>query len=324
MVSMEIVHVPVLREEVGAFLSVRDGLVVDATLGEGGHSEALLESHPGIRLLGVDADPIMLSRAGERLSRFGDRVRLVQGWFDEVLESFPAEDRPVGILMDLGISSYHLEKSGRGFSFLRREPLDMRLSPYLPMKASDVVNTYSETELVDVFSRFGEEPFSRRIARAIVSERRKMPITTSDHLAEVVMKAVPPKARRGRIHPATRVFQALRIVVNKELERVERAVRAGVRLLAPGGRMAVISFHSLEDRIVKRLFRFYASACTCPPEEPICRCGGQGIVEVLTKKPVRPGEEEVRTNPASRSARLRVLEKVRDAAHLREEGHALP
>lgn len=134
MVSMEIVHVPVLREEVGAFLSVRDGLVVDATLGEGGHSEALLESHPGIRLLGVDADPIMLSRAGERLSRFGDRVRLVQGWFDEVLESFPAEDRPVGILMDLGISSYHLEKSGRGFSFLRREPLDMRLSPYLPIE----------------------------------------------------------------------------------------------------------------------------------------------------------------------------------------------
>jgi 16S rRNA (cytosine1402-N4)-methyltransferase len=306
-----IVHEPVLLAECLELLvpPVDGGLLVDATLGQGGHAEAFLDRWPRLALIGVDADADVMETARSRLARFGDRVELVSSWFAEFFSSWSRTRAPDLVLFDLGVSSFHYEMSGRGFSFDRDEPLDMRLSRGLPAAAADLVNGSGAEELADILGRFGEERHARLIAARIVRERSRAPIRTAARLAEVIRGAVPPSYRYGRIHPATRSFQAFRIAVNRELEQLEGGLAAAFRVLAPGGRIGVISFHSLEDRIVKRFFRDRSRDCTCPPEFPVCRCGGRRELALVTPKAVQSGEAERERNPASRSARLRVAEK---------------
>lgn len=280
---------------------------MDATVGGGGHARGLLESSsPDGRLLGVDADPMAISLARQSLAEYGERAILVNGNFADLKEIAARHGFcPVdGILMDLGLSSSQLEQAERGFSFQLEGPLDMRFNPKRGRTAADLVNTLPEDQLADILRRYGEEPQARRIARAIVAHR---PICTTTELAEIVQRAV---ARRRRIHPATRAFLGLRIAVNQELEALTRVLPQAVELLAPGGRLAVISFHSLEDRIVKNFFRDQARGCICPPDLPVCVCHHQPVLEVLTKKPLRPSEAEVRRNPRSRSARLRLASRL--------------
>ena len=312
---MEIVHTPVLLEETIAYLSPRaDGeLMVDATLGEGGHSFAFLSRFPTLRLVGVDVDPGILAIAKERLAPFADRVHFYNGWSHDFFVDLPADiKRPDTILIDLGISVYHYEKSGRGFSFRSDESLDMRIDPSSRTSAADIVSSMRETELADLIYGYAEERYSRRIARAIVEARERSRIATTGALASIVESVVPASYRRGPIHAATRTFQALRIAVNGELARLPELLEAALRSLEPGGRMGVITFHSLEDRIVKNFFREKNKDCTCPPEAPICRCGGKRSVALVTRKAVAPGDEETRRNPPSRSAKLRVVEKLLD------------
>ncbi len=312
---MEIVHTPVLLEEAIAYLAPRgEGeLMVDATLGEGGHSEAFLARFPSLKIIGVDADPDIQKVARERLSRFGERIHFYNGWSHDFFADLPAEiKRPDTILIDLGISLFHYEKSGRGFSFRVDEELDMRIDPSAPLSAADIVASMKETELADLIYRNADERFSRRIARAIVEARGRSRIRTTAALASIVEGAVPAQYRRGPIHAATRTFQALRIAVNGELDRLEELLEAALRVLEVGGRMGVITFHSLEDRIVKNFFREKNKDCTCPPEAPICTCGGRRTVKLLTKKPVGATDAELRANPPSRSAKLRVAEKLLD------------
>ena len=312
-----IVHQSVLLEEVLARLipPEDDGVMIDATLGEGGHAEAFLHRYPRLFLIGVDADPSILEVARERLAGFSDRVRLVNAWYAPFLADqnrrAGSEEDPALILMDLGVSRFHYEASGRGFSFERDEALDMRLGRDVPETAADIVNTAGPAELTDILFRFGEERFARGIAARIVRERGKSPIVSASRLASIVAAAVPERYSHRRIHPATRTFQALRIAVNRELEQLEKGLEEALRVLKPGGRIGVISFHSLEDRIVKRFFRAGGRECTCPPEWPICQCGGEAALRVVTARPVTASEEEVSRNPASRSAKLRVAEKNR-------------
>ena len=273
-----------------------DALIVDGTLGEGGHALRFLESYPECRVIGIDADTVMGQRAVERLSIWRDRFELITGWTDEVLTEWDGAF-PDLILMDLGISTFHYDGSGRGFSFKSGEPLDMRLEQDGDSDASELVNTLREEDLANLIYTYGEERFSRRIARRIVEERKKSPINDSSRLAEIVTNAVPAKARHGRIHAATRTFQALRIAVNGELDRLSRLLDTAPGLLAPGGRLGIISFHSLEDRLVKRAFRALD-----------LRFGG--TYNVLTRKPLVPTEEECRSNPPSRSAKFRVIENI--------------
>ena len=313
------VHVPVLLEAVLELLAPPAGeaCLVDATLGEGGHTEAFLSRFPRLRVVGVDKDAEILRKAEARLASFGGRVRLVQSGFADFFERGLGELRPERILMDLGVSMFHFEQSGRGFSFRSDEPLDMRLDSGEGRTAAELLREAEEGELARLLEDFGEEPRARRIAAAIVRHReRQGPVTSSGQLARIVAAAVGPEARHGRgasplwrRHPATRTFQALRIAVNDELEELARALPAALRGLSEGGRMGVIAFHSLEDRIAKRFFRERARACTCPPEWPICQCGGKSQLALLTRKPVSATEEERRANPASRSAKLRVVEK---------------
>jgi len=312
---MEIAHYPVLKEEVLSLLQPKreDGLLIDATLGEGGHSELFLETRPSLKVAAVDADKAIMDIARRRLAPYGDRVRYFNTWFNVFFRDYPlGDERPDLILFDLGISVYHYEKGGRGFSFRKDEKLDMRLGGELEITAFDIINEYPKDEIADILFRFGEERYSRRIASAIEHARRQAPIHSTAELAEVIRRGVPPKYRNGRIHPATRSFQALRIAVNGELARLEGVLHHAFSVLEPGGRMGVIAFHSLEDRIVKWFFREKQKPCTSPPESPISRDEEISAARVITKKPVRPGEEEVRHNPPSRSARLRVLEKSRD------------
>ena len=306
-----IVHEPVLLAECLDMLvpPPDGGLLVDATLGQAGHAEAFLERWPRLALIGVDADAAVMETARARLARFSDRVELVCAWFAEFFASWSRERQPDLVLFDLGISRFHYEMSGRGFSFDRDEPLDMRLSRDLPVSAADLVNGSGAEELAGILGGFGEERHARLIAARIVRERERAPITTAARLADVIRGAVPPSYRHGRIHPATRSFQALRIAVNRELAQLEEGLAAAFRVLAPGGRVGVISFHSLEDRIVKRFFRDRARDCTCPPEFPVCRCGGRRELHLVTRKSVQPGDAERTRNPAARSARLRVAEK---------------
>ncbi len=312
---MDISHASVLPEEVLHYLAVDDTehLLLDATVGEGGHSYAFLERFPNLRVIGLDADSRILGRARERLARFGDRVELLHTWFDAHFErELSAErdrERPTRILFDLGVSSFHFKASGGGFSFREDEPLDMRLNHDESEDAADLVNSLPQDELAALIYRYGEERYSRRIAGAIVRRRSESPLRSSAELADLVYHAVPAPYRRGRIHPATRTFQALRIAVNQELERIERALAGAIDLLVPGGVIGVIAFHSLEDRIVKRMFREKSRACTCPPEMPICKCGGVPVLELITRKPVFASETEREQNPASRTARLRVARK---------------
>ncbi len=284
----------------------RGGFFVDATLGGGGHAEALLERGADVELLGIDRDPDALAGARERLARFAGRVRFVEADFgdlDAVLSGSPSPD---AILADLGVSSMQLDEGKRGFSFRRDGPLDMRMGKS-GRSAADIVATASVDELTRIFREFGEERMAAKIARGIVAERTRGPIQSTRQLARIV---AGQKRSREKIDPATRVFQALRIEVNQELVALGRFLAAAVARLKGGGRLAVISYHSLEDRIVKETFRRESGVCLCPPKLPACVCGARTALRVLTRRPLRPGEAEQRRNPRSRSARLRVAEKV--------------
>jgi 16S rRNA (cytosine1402-N4)-methyltransferase len=284
---------------------------VDATVGAGGHAERLLEQGPGVRLLGIDRDPDALDLALQRLARFAGRFELVAGDFAE-LDAVLAERVDAdadGILADLGVSSMQLERGERGFSFRRDGPLDMRMGTS-GRTAADIVATASVEELTRIFRDYGEERMAAKIARGIVAERTRSPIQTTRQLARIV---AGQKGSREKIDPATRVFQALRIEVNQELVALGRFLAAAVARLKPGGRLAVISYHSLEDRIVKDAFRRESGVCLCPPKLPACVCGARAALRVLTRRPIRPGEPEQRRNPRSRSARLRVAERIEES-----------
>ena len=308
---MAAVHVPVLRDRVVGWLApTAPGLLVDATVGLGGHAAALLEAAPGLRLVGLDRDPEAIEHARQRLQPFSDRVRLIQGAFADLPAVLDSLGSPplAAVLADLGCSSLQLDSPERGFSFSSSGPLDMRMSLAGPT-AGDLVNGAAEDELVRMLRVFGEERRARRVARAIVDARRRHPIRTTDELAHVVAGAVGGGGGH-RIHPATRTFQALRIAVNDELGQLERLVEPAVRALQPEGRIAVISFHSLEDRIVKHSLRRLAGGCVCPPEAPACVCRPERLIEILTRRAERPSADEVAANPRARSARLRVARRI--------------
>jgi 16S rRNA (cytosine1402-N4)-methyltransferase len=304
-------HEPVLFEEVLGFLrpSREDGVMVDATVGLGGHAEGLLLRHPGVRLVAIDRDPEALRRSQERLSRFGDRVTLVQGRHESLIDILKQQgiDRISGILADLGVSSMQLDDPARGFSFRFDGPLDMRMGSE-GRTAADLVNTADERELASIIREYGEDPMARGIARAIVRARAEAPIDTTTRLSEVIRTVKKPRFRE--IDPSTLTFQALRIATNEELVKLESFVDAAVAVLESGARAAIISFHSLEDRIVKRAFRRLEGECTCPPGMPVCGCGAKAIVEILTGRPLTASEEEMERNPRARSAKLRVAERL--------------
>ncbi len=312
---MDIAHYSVLKEEVYSYLEPdeEDRLLIDCTQGEGGHSELFLSRCPWINVAGLDADKNIMSVAKKRLEPYGGRVRFFNQWFNLFFDRYPlGDERPGLILFDLGISIFHYEKSGRGFSFLKDEPLDMRLSAELEISAADIVNEYPENKLADLIFQFGEERLSRRFAKAIVLHRKSEKIETTGQLAEIIFQASPGDYRHGRIHPATRSFQALRIAVNGELARLDSVLGKALKILRPGGRLGVITFHSLEDRRVKHFFRDMNKTCICPPEQPICNCEGRKVVDIITKKPVVASESELEINPPSRSAKLRVVKKIAD------------
>lgn len=286
---------------------------MDGTLGAAGHAYGILQaSSPDGRLLGLDLDPQALSLAAEKLAPFGDRAILRQGSYAGLLEQlrmlgWQAVD---GVLLDLGVSSMQVDTAERGFSFLKEAPLDMRFGPGVPQTAADLVNYLAEAELADLIYRYGEERRAYQVARAIVRAR---PLQTTTELAQVVTRAVTAgKPTRSGIHPATRTFQALRIAVNGELEALESVLPQAVRVLHPGGRLAVISFHSLEDRMVKQFMRHEATDCICPPRQPVCTCGHKATLREIYRQPLYPQESEVAENPRARSARLRVAEKLPD------------
>ena len=312
---MDYVHTPVLPEETLNFLGPREknSLMVDANTGEGGHSYLFLSRFEDLKMVCIDADSDILEIAKERLSEFSDRVYFYTGWSNEFFAEYPSElKRPDSIFLDLGVSLFHYKKSGKGFAFDKDEKLDMRLDATSGLTAADLLARLPERELADLIFNNAGEKFSRRIASLIVRERQGGTITTTSALADLVQRAVPASYRHGPIHPATRTFQALRIAVNGELSRLPAILEGALRVLEPGGRLGVISFHSLEDRIVKNFIRSMNKNCTCPPQAPICRCEGRRSVNVLTKKGVVPAKDEIERNPPSRSARLRVVEKVLD------------
>jgi 16S rRNA (cytosine1402-N4)-methyltransferase len=301
-------HTPVLYDEVLDWLALTpSGSYIDGTVGAGGHAWGILEgSSPGGQLLGLDADPEALKIARERLAGFGARAILVHANFDSLETVAPAQGFHAvdGVLLDLGLSSMQLADATRGFSFQEEGPLDMRFDPHQTRVAADLVNTLPADELADILWRYGEERYARRIARAIVAQR---PLQTTQELVAIIEGAVP---RRRKVHPATRTFQALRIATNDELGALERVLPQAVNLLKPDGRLLVISFHSLEDRIVKRFFREAERDCICPPELPACVCDHEPTLTVLTRKPITPTAEEIKRNPRSRSAKLRVAARI--------------
>jgi 16S rRNA (cytosine1402-N4)-methyltransferase len=301
-------HTPVLLPETVKALNVQPGgRYIDCTVGAGGHAATILEgSTPGGQLLGLDADPDSARAARQRLEDFGNSVRIVQENFVNLeVTCLKYDFMPVnGILFDLGLSSPQLDSGDRGFSFQREAPLDMRFNPKQNTSAADIINNAAEAELAYIIRTYGEENSGYRIARRIVAER---PLKTTAELAKVVEKAVP---RRGKIHPATRTFQALRIAVNHELDNLEAALKQAVRLLGHQGRLVVISYHSLEDRIVKRFMQQEASGCICPPGTPSCICHHTPSLKLVQRKVIKPGAEEISRNPRSRSAKLRVAERI--------------
>lgn len=314
-------HVPVMVEEVMTALSPRPGSSqVDATVGGGGHAERILEAtSPDGRLLGLDADEAAIARSAERLGRFGGRAQLRQANFEAIgsvaRDIGFANGSVDGVLFDLGLSSCQLADEARSFSFRAGGPLDMRFDTSREVPASELLATFDEATLTDLFRRYGEEPYARRIARAIVEARPAGAIETGAQLAELVERATPPRHRDRRagrrpIHPATRVFQALRIAVNRELETLPVALAAAIELLKPGGRLAVLAYHSLEDRIVKRFMAAERRGCVCPPELPVCVCGRAPRLAAVGRQPAVPTEDEIRSNPRARSARLRVARRL--------------
>jgi 16S rRNA (cytosine1402-N4)-methyltransferase len=306
-------HVPVLADEVRELLDVQPGdTVVDATFGAGGHASLLaLDLRGQGRLIAIDRDPSVRPYFESFRRHAGVPTRLLRGEFSIVLGQLAQNGvRADAILLDLGVSSMQIDRPERGFSYASDAPLDMRMDPSEEMSAADLVNETSERELADVFRRYGEERYARQIARAIARRRRGQRFARTSELVDTIKAAIPAPARFGDGHPAKRVFQALRIAVNDELGALERGLPAAVEMLRPGGRVAVISFHSLEDRIVKRFLREQERGCICPPDFPICTCGRDPVVRVLTRKAVRPSPQETALNPRAASARLRAAEKV--------------
>lgn len=289
---------PVMPDEVVGYLTPEGGsaLVVDGTLGEGGHSQLFLERYPNARVIGIEADPVMAERAVERLKSYrGSRFECLTGWNNELLAEWKGE-APEIVFLDLGISTYHYKEGMRGFSFTSPEPLDMRIDGAGKILASDIVNSFAEKDLADLIYQYGEERYSRRIAKQIVNRRRRFRIKAASELAEIIASALPERAKYLRIHPATRTFQALRIAVNGELDRLSHLLEIVPSMLMPGGKFGVISFHSLEDRKVKHRFRSYHTE-------------SGGMYENLTKKPLVPTKAESDRNPPSRSAKFRILRK---------------
>lgn len=304
-------HTPVMLPEALSWLTPKDGgLYVDATVGLGGHARAILEaSSPGGQLLGIDADAQALAVARENLAAYGGRVGLAHGWNRHIVALTRGHgwETVDGVLFDLGVSSLQLDAADRGFAFSQEGPLDMRMSTEAELTAAELVNEWPEAELSRIIYEYGEERHARRIASAIVARR---PLETTADLAAVVRRAIPRTRGSWRIDPATRTFQALRIAVNGELEFLQQALEGAVQLLKPRGRLVVIAFHSLEDRIVKRYFAREARDCICPPRLPQCVCGHTASVRILTRRPERPSPEEQDHNPRSRSARLRAVERL--------------
>ncbi|MEA3239698.1 MAG: 16S rRNA (cytosine(1402)-N(4))-methyltransferase RsmH [Candidatus Bipolaricaulota bacterium] len=307
------IHQPVLMRQMVKLLSPRPGAtIVDGTIGMGGHSEALLAAYPTIKIIGIDRDEEALSIAKKRLAPFGNRVRLVHGNYRGCVDilGILGIEKIDGFLLDLGLSSLQLDRPERGFSFRTSGPLDMRMDRTQGISAADLVNDAVAEELSGIIFRYGEERFARRVARAIVTARAKGKIETTDKLARIVYDAIPRKFHPPRIHPATRTFQALRIAVNDELDNLEKGLEAGFSVLSPRGVMAAMSFHSLEDRIVKGFFRYKALSCICPPDLPVCMCDKKVEMEVLTKKPILPSPDEIAKNPRARSAKMRAARKL--------------
>jgi len=304
-----LLHQPVLYQETLAALRPSPSArFLDGTLGAAGHAMGILKAtNPDGLLIGLDVDPQALSIARERLEEFGKRAKLFKASYAQMAEICHAEGFLAldGILLDVGASSMQFDRAERGFSFRKEGPLDMRFDPEASLSADEIVNSWPEEELANIIYRFGEERKSRRIARAIVNAR---PLGTTKELADLILRTI--KAKRGSIHPATRTFQALRIAVNEELDSLERVLPQTLELLSSGGRLAVISFHSLEDRIVKQFMRRESQDCICPPEQLVCTCGHVASIKEIVRRPIRPQGAELSTNPRARSARLRVGEKI--------------
>lgn len=313
---MKIFHKSILVQEcLNAMLSSQDEkkLLVDGTLGEGGHTLAFLEASSKLNVIGVDADPEIQEVAKVRLASFKDRVEFYSGWSDEFFVNYPiSRNKPDLILLDLGISMYHYVASCKGFSFNKEDSLDMRLSPSLDVSAKDIVNNYSEKEIVRILKEYGEERYAGRIAKSIVCLRKIKEIESAKELATLIFDCVPHSYKHLSIHPATKTFQALRIEVNHELDRLARLLSLAFDVLAVNGRLGVITFHSLEDRIVKNYFRELSSSCKCPPGFPVCRCGLVARGELINRKAIKPTEKEIEHNRAARSAKLRVIKKIRN------------
>ena len=308
---MDFHHIPVLFDEIIELLDCKPGhTIVDGTLGGGGHAQAVLERIlPGGTLIGIDRDPDALEAASRRLHKYKDSLITVHDNFanlDSVLDKLgiAAID---GMIMDLGVSSHQLDKGSRGFSYQSDAPLDMRMDPTQTLNAHEIVNTYDERRLAKIISQYGEERWAVRIAKFIVDKR---PINTTRELTEVIKAAIPAKARRQGPHPSKRTFQAIRIEVNKELEILEGAIERAVTMLKPGGRLCIITFHSLEDRIVKNAFIELSKDCICPREFPVCICDKEKEIEIITRKPIIPTKSEISGNPRSRSAKLRIGMRV--------------
>lgn len=310
---MEFTHKPVLLAECIEALHIRpEGIYVDGTLGRAGHSREIAQRLTTGRLVCIDRDQAAIDAAQERLAPWMDRVTLVHSNFDRVSEILAELDIPGvdGMLFDLGVSSPQLDDASRGFSYMHDAPLDMRMDATAPLTAYDVVNTWSYEELRRILFEYGEERYAPAIAKRIVQARETAPVQTTLELAELIRSAMPAAALREKQHPAKRSFQAIRIAVNDELGAVRQGMEAAIDHLKPGGRLAVITFHSLEDRIVKNVFQDAAKGCTCPPSFPVCVCGHKPKIKILTKKPIIATREEVEENPRSRSAKLRVAEHV--------------
>lgn len=313
------VHIPVLlNETIGCLNPRRGGVYVDCTVGAGGHARAILENiGPDGLLIGLDRDPAALAAARQNLAPFGAQVRLVHGNFSRLREALDSLGVPAvdGVLFDLGVSSLQLDAADRGFSYWKDAPLDMRMDPAQQTTAYHLVNGLTEDELAKIIAEYGEEKWARRIAQFIVRERQRKRIETTGELVEIIKAAIPAPARREGPHPARRTFQALRIAVNDELSGLGQAIEDAVAVLRPGGRICVITFHSLEDRVVKQTLRALAKGCICPPDAPVCGCGRRPVLKLLTTKPIIPGAAEIAANPRARSAKLRAAERL--AGHLR-------
>lgn len=311
--SIEFSHRSVLLDECIEGLAIReDGIYVDGTAGGGGHSFAIASRLTSGRLIAIDQDEAAIAAASERLAPLGERATVVRSNFSKV--GAVCEELGIseidGLLLDLGVSSYQLDTAERGFSYQADAPLDMRMDKRNPLSAYEVVNTYDEARLRRILYDYGEERYSPAIASAILRARAKKPIETTAELSDLIKYAMPPAAREGGHHPAKRSFQAIRIEVNSELDVIEPAIRQAVSLLRPGGRIAIITFHSLEDRIVKQTFADLARGCDCPKSIPVCVCGKKPVVRLVSRKPILPSAEELAENPRSRSAKLRVAEKL--------------